>query len=341
MQFELTNFQAYPKAKLSFAEKVTIIHGETNAGKSSIIRALKQFFCNRPSGDDYRRDFTDVTTIKGLIDNVEVIKKRTKSQNSYQIKKEKFKALRTTVPDRISSLFNIGEENIQSQEDFYFLIDESSGNVARSLNVISDLSITDKSMKNLKSKIRNIKSDSNDLDKGIKKTKSKIKNLSWVNNAGIDFQNILKTSEKQNKYIEQYNQLTSILHALDKHDKKLKIFPVKMGKQINQLDKIFKKEHSLKKEKEALKKLLNSLSEAEKVISIYSDTDFKLIHEIEEIFKIENELKQEKERIKLVLDNLNKQEEKVQKSLSVKNEAERKFKSIKTCPTCNQLIKRN
>ncbi len=338
MQFELTNFQAYPKVKLNFAEKVTIIHGDSGAGKSSIIRALKQFFQNRPAGDDYRRDDTKLTTIKGTIDNVTVVKKRTKSKNSYQLGKEKFKALRLSVPDKLSSLFNIGEENIQSQDDFYFLIDESSGQVAKSLNVISDLSITDKSMTNLKTKIRTIKSDISYLEENIKKIEKEIKNLYWVNYADKDFSDILKVNEEHNEYLNQYNKLNKILTALKQHKKILNKFPVKLGNDIKKLDKVFSKFDSIKKEKRALKKLLKSLSEAEKAVSTYADINFELVSEIEEIFNAEERVKREKEKVKEILKLLKDQKRIVSKIKVDKIKAERKYRRIKKCPTCEQII---
>jgi len=47
----LKNFQIHKKLVLEFDEKITVIKGSNDSGKSSIIRAIYWIFYNQPTGD--------------------------------------------------------------------------------------------------------------------------------------------------------------------------------------------------------------------------------------------------------------------------------------------------
>jgi exonuclease SbcC len=50
---KLINFQSHKESQINFGEGLTVILGQTDQGKSSIIRALKWVLYNEPRGTDF------------------------------------------------------------------------------------------------------------------------------------------------------------------------------------------------------------------------------------------------------------------------------------------------
>lgn len=50
---EIENFQSHKYSKLDFSERLNVIVGPSDNGKSAIIRALKWVLFNEPKGTDF------------------------------------------------------------------------------------------------------------------------------------------------------------------------------------------------------------------------------------------------------------------------------------------------
>ena len=158
----IRKFQKHKRTKLELSEGVNVISGASDQGKSSIIRALKWCFLNRPSGFRFKRWGTskqDKTIVRVRFSNGEVERRRGAVENSYVVNGELLKAIRSDVPDQVKNLVNIDGRNFHDQHDGYFLLQDSSGEVARKFNEIVGLDIIDKALKNAASIINNLKSE--------------------------------------------------------------------------------------------------------------------------------------------------------------------------------------
>jgi DNA repair exonuclease SbcCD ATPase subunit len=75
-RIEIKNFQAHKNTEIDFDPGVNVISGASDAGKSSIFRALLWVITNRPSGDsiknwDCKKDDTTEVRI-GLSDLIRI-----------------------------------------------------------------------------------------------------------------------------------------------------------------------------------------------------------------------------------------------------------------------------
>jgi len=214
----LQNFQGYKDSTIEFSDTITAITGESDKGKSSIVRAIKLVKDNVPLGDTFVRNGTDTMSI--TIDKVSRVK--TPKLNGYVVEgiEKPFKALRGDVPEVVQQSLNMSPDSIQNQhKDSIFLLDDSPGKVARKLSELSDLESTTKALKHISSKKLQANSDIKVLEKNIKNTKEQIQVLS-------KFQEIDKalTKIEQNRTaIDLLNETYDTLYTSHKNAVKAQI----------------------------------------------------------------------------------------------------------------------
>jgi len=163
----VSNFQSQKQTELNLSEGVNVIRGRSDSGKSSIIRAIRWLLSNKPSGFSFKSDWLkkkdDPTFVQVEKDGKIITRERGNIFNGYTIKDIKsqegivFEAMGSDVPNEVLGLLNLNEVNIQSQHDRYFLLQNSSGEVAKKLNKVVGLDIIDKTL----SKINSIVNESN------------------------------------------------------------------------------------------------------------------------------------------------------------------------------------
>lgn len=142
-RIQLTNFQRHALLRIVFDPGITTIVGPTDAGKSSVLRAIWWWFTNRPRGDDFRRWDTTRTTVRGWIDGHNVARVRSNDLNAYILDGEQLKAIGADVPGPVADVFDISELNFQSQHDAVFWFSESAPAVGKRLNAIVNLGAID------------------------------------------------------------------------------------------------------------------------------------------------------------------------------------------------------
>uniref|UniRef100_A0A6M3IMF3 Putative ATPase domain containing protein n=1 Tax=viral metagenome TaxID=1070528 RepID=A0A6M3IMF3_9ZZZZ len=154
----LKNFQSHVDTILELDDGVNIVQGQSDSGKSSVIRALLWLATNRPSGDAFRRHGKKKVSVSVVLDSGEMVERlKEKSSNGYTLDGKSYEATGTEVPETICNLLNLNDVNVQWQMDAPFLLSESSGEVARQLNKVADLEKIDTALANVNRMIRDNK----------------------------------------------------------------------------------------------------------------------------------------------------------------------------------------
>jgi predicted ATPase len=113
---KLRNFQKHGKRKVKLDDNLTTIVGPSDAGKSSIIRALG-FVCLNDSEKSYTKFGKPRAEVSVLVGNNKVDRIKGKAVNGFRLNGRTYKAFRKGVPAPIEELLNVVPENFQRQLD--------------------------------------------------------------------------------------------------------------------------------------------------------------------------------------------------------------------------------
>jgi DNA repair protein SbcC/Rad50 len=155
----LLNFQSHKRSEFKFHPGVNVIIGESDAGKSAIMRAFKWLTKNRPQGDSFRSRWTskeDHVVVKMWADdprhmNDHASREIVKGEPIYHLGAQTFRAFKTEVPEELEAYFNMSDVNIQLQMDSPFLLSSSPGDVAKYFNDVARLSEIDTTLQSINS----------------------------------------------------------------------------------------------------------------------------------------------------------------------------------------------
>jgi len=122
-----------------------VIVGPSDNGKSAIFRAICWVLYNRPLGEAFRSywaEKTKVTTLFTTPDGTtkKIVREKGKKFNGYRLDGLDMQAVGSGVPDQVLKAHGMDQElNVQSQIDPFFLIQSSSGEVAKYFNRVAQL----------------------------------------------------------------------------------------------------------------------------------------------------------------------------------------------------------
>lgn len=331
----LHNFQAYKKAKVVFDKGVNIIIGKSDSGKSSIIRSIKLLLHNKPSGDNYRKHKTDITKVTGVIDDNKITRERGKSINQYRMNEDVFKAIGSTVPEQIHNVLNVGEENIQSQHEFYFLLDKPSGQVAKSLNEVSDLSIMDSAMQKVKGDLKETSGLITNVESVISNLDNLVKESEWIKDAEKELKKLLMLDESLTMAKNDYQDTERIIEKiLALQDNMKNLIPAQAEDKLISIESLLKLKQNAEVNVSVLKKVLDRLVHSESKLDTFTDFDDTGIVSIQKYISSKDNMTI---KVKAINDLIQKIEEQgiIIKDLTKDlTELEEEIDAIDNCPIC-------
>ena len=156
---ELKDFQRHKSLLIKFSPLITTILGETDIGKSAILRALRWACQNVPSGEEFIRSGSKSTSVRLEAVNssdkrLVIVRSKEPGENLYQLGKKEYRAFGMGVPQDISQVLQVPDINFQGQHDAPFWFSESAAEVSRQLNAVIDLSIIDESLSRIAATVR-------------------------------------------------------------------------------------------------------------------------------------------------------------------------------------------
>lgn len=154
---KLKDFQRHRNLKIIFSPGITTIVGETDTGKSALVRALKWICTNGTGGSHYRRRGAARARVvlvgKEQGKRVLLIREQG-TKNLYRLNGSEFRSFGSKVPDSISKAIRVSSYNFQGQHDPVFWFGLPPGQVSRQLNALVNLSIMDACMSMVGAEVR-------------------------------------------------------------------------------------------------------------------------------------------------------------------------------------------
>lgn len=156
-KINLQNFQAHENSTLDLHPGVNVITGQSDNGKSSIVRGLLWLFYNRSfSFEEIKRRGTapkDWTSVTLTIGDHTVSRMRNRDVNKYVLDGQDLKAVGTNVPSEVLEVLPVSDVNAQAQMDSPYLLSNSPGEIARTFNALAGLQDIDTSLSSVKTRI--------------------------------------------------------------------------------------------------------------------------------------------------------------------------------------------
>lgn len=109
----LENFQSHEYTEIDLSPALTVIVGESDRGKSAIIRALRWLFLNEPKGSDFIRVGASGCRVTAVFDDgTKVVRERDRSKNRYVVvypdgREEIYEGFGSDIPPEVTGLHGI------------------------------------------------------------------------------------------------------------------------------------------------------------------------------------------------------------------------------------------
>ncbi len=212
----LQNFQKHSNLKIDFTEGLNVIVGQSDVGKSAIIRALRWVTFNRPLGIEFKKFGTDFVNVRLNIDDIVLERYKDKKDNFYKLGEEYFRAFGNDIPDTINKLLNLKEINFQFQFDSPFLVSLTPSQINDYINSLVDLEDINNCLDKVGKEIRSTTNNIKNTESSIKQLKEKYKQYQDLSK----YYKLYEDLEKEYKGLEKEKEVCdNVLQLLDRYEK--------------------------------------------------------------------------------------------------------------------------
>jgi exonuclease SbcC len=334
----LHNIQKHEHLVVEFDKNLTAITGESDRGKSSILRALGWVLFNKPSSNELRRKVNDKLTNESYVilyvtkDNEQHVIERYVSDklNTYSLDGAEFKSFKRDVPKPISDLFNLDYRiNFQKQFDTPFLVGDTSGEAARMLNDLLGLEEANELLELINKDIIYERKQRDAKEVQLEDNKELLKLLEDFSEYDSLTDRIMADYENVQRLEDKLSDVNRVLELIERANTDLER---NRGIEIN--------EEELREEVQEFSKKEKKYKETRKLIDAINNTP-----EINVTITID-ELREDFNRFNLVADRLERLEElrhtivlydiDLSKLESELDKFQKEVSLIKICPTCNR-----
>ena len=215
---KIKNFQSHKDTEIQLHPGVNVFNGNSDCGKSSIMRALIWVITNTPNGDGFvsywaqNKKGKQEEACEVTVDDV--TRTRAPGKNCYTVGSDMFEALRGDVPSQVSKKLNLGGVNIQRQLDGPFMLSNTPGENARMVNELVKLTDIDYASSWVSSESRSCSMKTKGLASDIDRIDSQLKNDDDIESVIDRIQRLDKLSTEISDKEDKYVQLTDALDGI-------------------------------------------------------------------------------------------------------------------------------
>jgi exonuclease SbcC len=258
-QLTLCNFQKHIAYTIDFDPHVTVIVGDSDSGKTTLLRALRWIMLNQPVGANFAHRGSTAVSAEAVVDGEYIIRVRSKEKNAYIHEGEKFVAFGAgKVPDAISAFLRVSEVNFQRQLEGSFWLLDSPSQVAQELNAIVDLSVIDQALTLAAAEVREAKTEAQAATKRRDEARDRRDRLEWV----PAFAESVAGLDRKSAALEELRGRKDRLHALLTEIKQAQALAGKKPPDISVLVQRKEAVERITKQRTALAALLTRIKQA-------------------------------------------------------------------------------
>ena len=203
-ELRINNIQKHKDLDL-LLDKINVIVGATDSGKTSVLRALTWVLTNDDAGENLiNNQGAKSCYVELTADGIAIKRSWSKGKNAYSLNDKEFTTFRTSVPSPIADLLRLDTINIQRRRDLPFMVYFKASDCANQFSEMMDLS-----------EIDNIITNSN---KSVKVHADDVEQLK-AKKAEIDKE--LAKYEQLDEAIEAFNALNKLRKSIKEAENKL------------------------------------------------------------------------------------------------------------------------
>jgi len=312
----LQNFKKHENLTVEFSDKLNILYGANDAGKSCVVEAIKWLFFNE--GKDVRKEGTKKTIVTAILDTeVKVSKIKSASINAYELQIgdeiKRFDSVGKTIPDEIKDALQVRTINIDNEEIILniadqitlpFLLGESSVFKSKLFNKLTGSNLIDKSLQSFNKDILKISRESKLELEHLEEQKKSLEEVT-IQKDKLEalYCNFKKQVEEIKELQERYDKINELKLKLDKNTcdsqttntslKEIKTVPdkllINLKEQIELLEKASNLLEKISKNKTGLENVEKELSNL-KVVDVDTSKLRKQIDRLEKLKELRTQL---------------------------------------------------
>lgn len=269
---ELVNIQKHKHITLSLSG-INVLIGETESGKTSILRGILWNILNNTSGEKLlNNDGAKACSVTITCGDDVVSRNWSKTENTYTLNDKKFSAIRTSVPDEVSKLYAVDSVNIQRRRDVPFMVYYKDTECAKQFGDMLDVSEIDRTIMASNAHVRELKTACDALSAEVSSAERGLEELSFIDEAAESFsaiKELVLAADSEERKQERFGVLSDKLTQAAEYTNKY----IALGdalKQFTALDKFSEDITHIQDKLEAYTLLHTSLLSAAKSLDKYS-----------------------------------------------------------------------
>ena len=264
---QLRNFQSHKEIEMELHPGVNVIIGESDSGKTAIMRALYWLTFGKPAGDSMRRHGTKRDTEVTIeTESHQISRIRGNSTNEYVLttfnennNEQVFKGFGQSVPQPIIDVLNLNEINFMRQLDPPFLFSKTAGEIAQYLNRLINLDIIDSSLLNIKRMHTQASQSANHHLTEIQHLEKALEDFAWTEDAERDVSKIEKKQATLDRMKSGAYELNQILDIVFDHEQLVRKF--QYTKRLTQyVEQLYTEHKNIEEDKNHYAALRNAVS---------------------------------------------------------------------------------
>ena len=212
---ELYNIQKHKHIKLSL-DGINILVGETESGKTSILRGLLWNMKNNTSGSSIvTNDGSTYCSCTVKVDGHSVARKWSTTENSYSIDGKVLTSIRTSVPSEIKELYNIDDVNIQCRRDLPFMLYYKDTECASQFSQMLNIEEIDRATSAINSRVRECTNAYSAAKDNITKLETELHSISFVDDAAREIEEVFRLSKEVDDLHRKYSTMSTLYDTID------------------------------------------------------------------------------------------------------------------------------
>jgi len=220
MDVKIRNYQGIEKADLEIADGITVFIGPSDSGKSSVLRACRDFWYNR-EGDDHV--MVGSKTAKVAVDNV--IWEKGKSANRYKVDKDVYdKVGRGIVPEEVVAATNVKEVqfgdgvvrrlNVIEQFGQPFMVGDKASDNAKIIGSLSGIGIVFNALRSATADYKNQRKAQESFNRDKQAAEEELEGYGYLPDVRAKVEKIRIALERAQDIEQQRSQLVALRDRL-------------------------------------------------------------------------------------------------------------------------------